>query len=165
MHNLDTILILNVAFGSPCVFTHGVRKLMFFQDIIHQLRNQHLCFCQLLLYSSRPLQTTVKILEIPIARRKCLCASGKMFLWNTLSLESGSQCRIRSLGTMYIVRPVVNRRPREALWRRRETTEASSRAQILAWLTESTLVWGINRLAPPWGSQRREPQITKLLRM
>ena len=37
----------------------------------------------------------------------------------------------------YIVRLIVNDRPREALWRPRETTEASFRTQILAWPTES----------------------------
>ena len=87
MHNSNAISILNRAFDSPGFFTYGVRKLLF-KSLFSKLPfigriSKHVSFFKLLFLSSAPSQTRGFYLEISVARRKCLCVSGKVFLWST----------------------------------------------------------------------------------
>ena len=62
-------------------------------------------------------------LEISIARRRCLCVSGRwVYGRKTLTVEFGSQSRISTLESIYIVRPVVNGKLRKATGGLLETT-------------------------------------------
>ena len=88
-------------------------------------------------FSSRTPQTIGNFLEVSIARLKCLCVPRKVVLWpkhvDIIMLVPTSYLKLWNYICIYIYCP--SRRQRETPGHRgrpRETTEASSRAQILA---------------------------------
>ena len=97
-------------------------------------------FCKFLSLSPRHPQTTGHFLQISIARRNCLCVSGKVVLWSIHKDIENLVPLSHLTPRNYIYRPSPRQReatgghgrPREATGGPLEATEASSRAQILA---------------------------------
>ena len=88
MHNSVAISILNCALDNPCFFTQRVRKILIPKSSFTKISfigcvSKHVLFLGLLFLSSAPPQTMGKILVMSVARRKCLCVSGKVILWPT----------------------------------------------------------------------------------
>ena len=105
--------------------------------LLHWLWIQALFF-KLLYLCSRPPQTVGVFLEMSIAGRKCLCESGKVFLWSIhwaiLMLVSMSYLKLWN----YIYDNISSvpsstggqGRPLEVPWRQREAAEATSCTQV-----------------------------------